>query len=289
MALLGPIGIEPRGSHLVAVCFSAMAGHCELLLRASQLTIARELGECAAEEAWRIEEKYTRHRQDSLLSKLHARPGVPVDVDEETALLLNYAQRCFRISDGMFDITSGILRRAWAFDGTDLRPEPETITALLPFVGFEKIFWQSPTIELPVGMELDLCGIGRRYAVDRVFELLAARSKSPFLVNFGGDMRASGPPPHGCWQISIPCMTLQIERGALATCGDPRISAAQQIPEAPLLNPKTGWPVPHAPRSITVAAGSCAEAGMLSALALLQGARAREFLNEQGVKYWVLD
>lgn len=281
MALLGPIGVEPRGSDLVAVCFDAMASHCELLLRASHLTVARELGECAAEEAWRIEGKYSRHREDSMLSWLHTRRGVPVEVDEETALLLNYAQRCYHISDGMFDITSGILRRAWSIDDSDRRPEPDAIAALLPFVGFEKISWQSPTIELPVGMELDLCGIGRQYAVDRAFELLAAKSKGPFLISFGGDMRASGPPPHGCWEIGIPCMTLNIERGALATCGDPRI--------APAINPKTGWPVPHAPRSITVAAGSCAEAGMLSMLARLQGARARQFLNEQGVKYWMLD
>ncbi|HEX3915134.1 MAG TPA: FAD:protein FMN transferase [Steroidobacteraceae bacterium] len=277
MALLGPIGVEPRGSDLVAVCFSALAGHCELLLRASHLTVARELGECAAAEAWRLEEKYSRDRQDSLLSKLHARRGVPVDVDEETASLLDYAQRCHRISDGMFDITSGILRRAWAFDGTDRRPEPEAIAALLPFVGLEKIFWRPPIIELPVGMELDFCGFGRQYAVDRAFELLARRTNGPFLINFGGALRASGPPPHGCWQIGIPCMTLNIERGALATR------------DAPLLNPKTGWPVPHAPRSITVAAGSCAEAGLLATLALHQGARARDFLNEQGVKYWMLD
>lgn len=282
MALLGPIGVEPRGSDLVAVCFNAMASPCELLLRAAHLTLARELGECAAEEAWRIEEKYSRHRQDSVLFKLHARRGAPMEVDEETALLLNYAQRCHHISDGMFDITSGILRRAWTFDGANRRPEPEAITALLPFVGFEKILWRAPTIELPVGMELDLAGIARQYAVDRAFELLTARSKGPFLINFGGDLRASGPPPHGCWQIDIACTTLHIERGALATSCDP-------VPDPPLLNPKTGWPVPHAPRSITVAAGSCAEAGMLSTLALLQGARAREFLNEQGVKYWMLD
>lgn len=286
MALLGPIGVEPRGGHLVAVCFSAMASHCELLLRASHLTIARELGECAAEEAWRIEEKYSRRRQDSFWSRLHARRGVPIDVDEETASLLNYAQRCHRISDGMFDITSGILRRAWGCDDTGCPPEPEAIAALMPFVGLEKIFWRSPTIELPVGMELDLCAIGRHYAVDRAFELLRERGKGPFLLNFGGDVRVSGPPPHGSWQISIPCTTLQIERGALATCGDP---AAQELCGAPLLNPKTGRPVPHAARSITVAAGSCTEAGMLSALALLQGARARQFLNEQGVKYWMLD
>ena len=70
MALLGPISVEPRGTDLLAVCFNAMASHCEVLMRASHLAAARELGECAAEEAWRVEEKYSRYRSDSVISYL---------------------------------------------------------------------------------------------------------------------------------------------------------------------------------------------------------------------------
>ena len=154
-------------------------------------------------EAWRIEEKYSRYRADSVISYLHAHRGVPVKVDEETASLLDFAQRCYRISDGMFDITSGILRQAWTFDGSDRLPEPDAIAALLPYIGFEKLKWQSPTIELPAGMELDLGGIGKEYAVDRAYELLSKKAPGPFLINFGGDLRASGPPPNGFWQVGI--------------------------------------------------------------------------------------
>jgi FAD:protein FMN transferase len=298
MALLGPIGIEPRGTELVAVCFNAMASHCEVLLRAADLSAARELGECVAKEAWRIEEKYSRYRSDSIISHLHAHRGIPVKVDEETASLLDFAQRCYRISDGMFDITSGILRRAWTFDGSDRLPEPDAITMLLPYIGFEKLKWQSPTIELPAGMELDLGGIGKEYAVDRAYELLRKQVAGPFLVNFGGDLRASGPPPNGFWQVGIEkpghqhdaSMILHLERGALATSGDSRRFVMRDgIRYGHVLNPKTGWPVQHAPRSVTVAASSCTEAGLLSTLAILHGARAREFLNEQAVKYWIVD
>jgi thiamine biosynthesis lipoprotein len=298
MALLGPIGVEPRGSDLVAVCFEAMASPCEVLLRASHLAAARELGECAAREAWRIEEKYSRYRSDSVISQLHARRGIPVTVDEETASLFDFAQRCYRISDGMFDITSGVLRRAWTFDGSDRLPEPDAIAALMPHIGFEKLKWRSPTIELPLGMELDLGGIGKEYAVDRAYELLSKRAPGPFLVNFGGDLRASGPPPNGFWQVGIEkpdreqsaSMVLRLERGALATSGDSkRFVQRDGRRYGHVLNPKTGWPVQNAPRSVTVAASSCTEAGMLSTLALLHGPRAREFLNEQGVKHWVLE
>jgi thiamine biosynthesis lipoprotein len=282
----------------VAVCFNAMASPCEVLLRASHLGMARELGECAAEEAWRIEEKFSRYRSDSVISNLHKHRGVPVEVDDETASLLDFAQRCHRISDGMFDITSGVLRRAWTFDGSDRLPQPEAIAALLPFIGFEKLMWLSPTLELPVGMELDFGGIGKEYAVDRVYESLSKKGAGPFLINFGGDLRASGRPPSGFWQIGIEkpgherdaCMMLRLEHGALATSGDSRRFVLRDgVRYGHVLNPKTGWPVPHAPRSVTVAASSCTEAGMLSTLAILHGAKAREFLNEQGVKHWVLD
>jgi FAD:protein FMN transferase len=298
MALLGPIAVEPRGTELVAVCFNAMASHCEVLLRASHLGAARELGECAAQEAWRIEEKYSRYRSDSVISQLHARRGIPVTVDEETASLFDFAQRCYRISDGMFDITSGVLRGAWTFDGSDRLPAPNAIAALMPYIGFEKLKWQSPIIELPLGMELDLGGIGKEYAVDRAYELLSKKAPGPFLVNFGGDLRASGPPPNGFWQVDIEKpdqeqnagMILRLERGALATSGDSkRFVQRDGRRYGHVLNPKTGWPVQNAPRSVTVAASSCTEAGLLATLALLHGARAREFLNEQGVRHWVLE
>ena len=282
----------------MAVCFEAMASPCEVLVRASQLKAARELGECAAQEAWRIEQKFSRYRADSVIAWIHAHRGEEVVLDEETSSLIDFAQRCYTISEGMFDITSGILRRAWTFDRSDRVPEPAAIEALLPLIGFDRLSWQSPRLKLPIGMELDLGGLGKEYAVDRAYDLLATRFKDPFLVNFGGDLRASGPLPHGPWQVGIERpdreheakLILDLERGALATSGDSRRFVSRDgIRYGHALNPRTGWPVQHAARSVTVAASSCTEAGLLATLALLQGARARQFLNEQGVKYWVLE
>jgi thiamine biosynthesis lipoprotein len=298
MALLGPINMEPRGSGVVAVCFTAMASPCEVLLHASQPKIALELGGCAAAEAWRIEQKFSRYRDDSVTARINAHRGGPIELDEETTSLMNFAERCYIISEGMFDITSGILRRAWTFDGSDRLPQAAAIAALLPFVGFDKLKWRSPCLELPIGMELDFGGIGKEYAVDRAYDLLAGSCAGPFLVNFGGDLRANAPPPRGRWQVGIEKperggdakMILELERGALATSGDSRRFVLRDgVRYGHVLNPRTGWPVAHAPRSVTVAASSCTEAGLLSTLAILQGPRAREFLNEQGVKYWVLE
>ena len=55
-----------------------------------------------------------------------------------------------------------------------------------------------------------------------------------------------------------------------------------------ILDPRTGWPVVDAPRSVTVLAASCVEAGTLSTLAYLRGPEAAAFLRDQGVLHWLL-
>jgi thiamine biosynthesis lipoprotein len=288
---------EARGGDLLAVGFTAMASPCELLLQSASDAAAMELGNLVAQEAWRIERKFSRYRDDSVTAWIHAHRNAEIRVDEETASLIDFASRCFDLSEGLFDITSGLLRHAWKFDGSDRVPQPAAVECLLPLVGFDKVRWQSPNLFLPAGMELDFGGIGKEYAVDCAYGLLAVRCSDPFLINFGGDLRANRPPPHGPWQVGIErpdtdrtaTMILELEYGALATSGDSRRYLLKDgVRYGHILDPRTGWPVSNSPRSVTVAASSCTEAGLLSTLALLQGARAGEYLEEQGVRYWIL-
>jgi FAD:protein FMN transferase len=296
-APVAALQVEVRGENLLAVRFTAMASPCEVLLSSTDRSAALEMGTLAACEAQRIEKKFSRYRDDSVTAWIHEIRGTRIEVDEETASLIDFANRCFELSDGLFDITSGVLRRAWKFDGSDRVPEPGAIRNLLPLVGFDKLEWRSPHLLLPSGMELDFGGIGKEYAVDRAYEQLAAAGSAPFLINFGGDLRANRPPPHGPWQVGIErpdtdreaTMILDLEHGALATSGDSRRYLLKDgVRYGHILDPRTGWPVPDAPRSVTVAASSCTEAGLLSTLALLNGAQARDFLEEQGVRFWLL-
>jgi thiamine biosynthesis lipoprotein len=289
--------VEARGEHILAVGFTAMASPCEVLLSSMSRHAALEIGTVAAQEAWRVEKKYSRYRDDSVTAWIHENRGTTIEVDEETASLIAFASQCFDLSEGLFDITSGVLRRAWKFDGSDRIPEAAAIERLLRVVGFDKLQWQSPRLLLPAEMELDFGGIGKEYAVDRAYQLLAARTRTPFLVNFGGDLRANRPPPHGPWQVGIErpdtdreaTLVLDLEHGALATSGDSRRYLLKDgIRYGHILNPLTGWPAPDSPRSITVAASSCTEAGLLSTVALLHGAEAQAYLEEQGVRYWLL-
>ena len=288
--------VEARGSDLLAVKFTAMAGPCEVLVPSMSRPAALAIGAVAAQEAWRIEKKFSRYRDDNVTAWIHRNRGTLIQVDEETAALMDFACQCFELSDGLFDITSGVLRRVWRFDGSDRIPDTAAVDELLPLIGFGKLEWNPPRLLLPEGMELDFGGIGKEYAVDRAYELLAARYSTPFLVNLGGDLRANRPPAHGPWQVGIerpdtekgPTLLLDLEHGALATSGDSRRYVLRDgIRYGHILHPGTGWPVLGAPRSVTVAASSCTEAGLLATMALLHGDRAQAFLDEQGVRHWV--
>jgi thiamine biosynthesis lipoprotein len=302
---IADLHVAPRAPGIQAACFSAMASPCEVLVQSSDPALVWRLGALAQAEALRIEHKFSRYRDDSVLAQIQRSAGAPIELDDETAQLLDFAALCHQLSGGRFDITSGVLRRAWTFDGSDRLPEPAAVEALLPLVGFERLTWRRPWLTLPDGMQLDFGGIGKEYAVDRVLALLAAQFDVPLLVNFGGDLCANRAPVGAPWQIGVEsiqaganssdgspaaALLLELSQGALATSGDARRFLLRDGRRyGHILDPRTGWPVPDAPRSVTVAAGSCTEAGMLATFSLLQGAQAREFLTEQGVMFWCLD
>jgi thiamine biosynthesis lipoprotein len=286
----------PRGVH--AIRFAALGCPCELLVQGAPAEEAFLLGETAANEAWRIERKFSRYRDDSVTAAIHKARGERITVDEETAALLNFARHCHELSDGLFDITSGVLRRVWTFDGSDRIPEVSAVERILPLVGFCKLRWECPCLELPAGMELDFGGIGKEYAVDRAFALVKALTGAPFLINFGGDLRASQPPYNGPWQVGIErpglegtaVMLLDLSAGALATSGDShRFLIRNGVRYGHVLDPRTGWPVSGGPRSVTVAAASCTEAGMWATLALLKGKDAASFLQAEGRTHWIIE
>ncbi len=285
---------RPGGVH--AASFLAMGCPCEILVASTDAQHAARCAQPGVEEAWRIERKFSRYRDDSVVAAIHAGGGKPVAIDAETERLLEYAAHCHQVSDGLFDITSGILRRAWNFDGSDRVPSAAQIEPLLAQVGFDRLQRSPGVLCLPEGMEIDFGGIAKEYAVDRALEAIEQCGQA-VLVNFGGDLRANRPPGAHPWQVGVediergpkPAMVLELSRGALATSGDThRFVLRQGVRYGHILDPRTGWPVSGAPHSVTVAAATCIEAGTLSTIALLQGAGSEAFLDEFGVKYWCL-
>ena len=280
--------------------FWAMASPCELLIDHEDRRLSKKLFQLAKEEALRIEQKFSRYRKDNIIFQINNAEGQQIAVDEETGNLLDFAEACYQMSDGRFDITSGILRQVWHFDGSDALPSPDAIKSLLPKMGWSKVRWKRPNLTLPAGMEIDFGGIGKEYAVDKTAEILCAYLSSGVLINYGGDLFALGPRRNGeHWNVGIDdpnatgeqiMMQIPFSKGGLATSGDARRYLLKDgVRYGHILDPTTGWPVLNTPRSVTVAAKTCMEAGMLATLAMLQGSGAKSFLQEQGVPFWMVN
>ena len=272
-----------------------MASPCVVLIDTHDERLGAEVGELVETEALRIEAKYSRYRP-SVVTEINETAGQAVEVDEETADLIGYSMVCYTLSEGLIDITSGALRRAWKFDGSGTVPTELQVREALRHVGWKRVIWNRPILRLQAGMEIDFGGIGKEYAVDRALALAEAHTRAPVLVNFGGDLRVSGPRRDGTpWYVAIEDVDrtgnaaglLELSRGALATSGDTyRYVVRDGVRYGHVLNPQTGWPITDAPRSVTVHAATCTEAGLLAKLALLRGAGAEEFLKAEKVRAW---
>lgn len=279
--------------------FVAMGTPCEIQLFAPTQTIAQAVAERVVADVRRLEARYSRYRDDSDLAAINrvAAAGGRIEVDEETASLLDYAQTCYRESEGLFDITSGLLRHAWPRNSTAL-PEAALIERLLERIGWDKLRWQSPCLAFPLaGMEIDFGGIVKEYAVDRAAALCAAAGIRHGFINLGGDLRVLGPRPGGMpWLIGVRhprinnaiLTTLSLTSGALAGSGDyERCVEIDGVRYGHILNPGTGHPV-QALASVTVCAPLCVVAGSVATIAMLKEKQGGAWLAESGLPcLWV--
>lgn len=280
--------------------FKAMGTPCEIQLFVQDEARARLLANMVIADVQRLEARYSRYRGDSLLSAINqaAAHRGGISVDEETASLLNYANTCYQQSDGLFDITSGILRRAWRFELGRL-PDQTQIRNLLKKVGWHKLRWKAPRLAFPTaGMELDFGGIVKEYAVDRAAALCRNAGARHGVINLGGDVKLIGPRPDGKpWRIGIShprhqgavLETLLLAEGAVASSGDyERCLIVDGVRYGHVLNPKTGWPARHL-AAVSVIGDFCVVAGSASTIAMLKEEQGPAWLQEMGLPHLWMD
>ncbi len=288
--------LQSHGDYFQAK-FSSMASPCEFLIETEDGKLARNLARLGVAEVKRIEHKFSRYAKGNLCDAINDARGKKVTIDNECHRLLTFAQTCYELSDGLFDLSSGVLRKAWRFDGSNRIPHQSQIDEVLPLVGWEHVHYDETSLQMKNNMEIDFGGIGKEYAVSRVASIFIAQAKNTStLINLGGDIQITTPRvEQRLWTVGLESPnqnqqsqgTLTLRSGALATSGDSkRFLLHKGKRYSHILNPKTGWPIVDAPASITVASTLCVQAGCLATLALLSGKNAESFLDEQKVKYW---
>jgi thiamine biosynthesis lipoprotein len=247
-----------------------------------------------------LEECMSDYLNDSELMRLCRRSGQrPVQVSDDLFHVLDSSRQLSQISDGAFDVTVGPLVQLWrAARKSGTLPTDAALAEARSRIGWQKMKLdpQARTVELTVpGMRLDLGGIAKGYACDEAIRVLREHGIGSALVEAGGDIVVSNPPPgRRGWAIDVTPQssaaqrTVTLRNQAISTSG-----AAAQFVEiggvrySHVVDPHTGLGLTnHYEATVTAPRGITSDA--LSTTATILGPRRTQRLVKRfGARAWV--
>lgn len=229
----------------------------------------------AFREIDRIENLLSAQRETSELARINQHAGRgPVRVSWETLAIIKRAVEYGKKFNGYFDISIGPISYLWGFgwEKKVVVPERRRIAALLPLVGYGKIIINERDTTIAFardGMQLDLGGIAKGYAVDRAALILRQQGIKNFLLNADGDIYAAGhKSDNQKWHVGIQhprskqalIASFELSDFAVATSGDyERFIEVDGKRYHHIFDPRTGYPAPFT-QSVSVLATTAEEA-----------------------------
>lgn len=233
-----------------------------------------------------FEAKYSRFQEGSLISKINAAAGLEeVVIDTDTEQLFALCDKMHFITGGVFDPSALPLVGLWDWKRplADV-PSDAAIAVALERVGWSKVRRKPGSIFLPQrGMGIDLGGMGKEFAVDRVAQHCAPEGIESAVIDFGSDVRTVGLPWDGRpgWHVGLDdprapgrcwCGLGIQANAAVATSGDYfRKFEKDGRRYGHILDVRTGRPVDNGCLAVSVVAPSCTLAGMLSTACFILG------------------
>ncbi len=275
----GPAGVLRR------LAFHAMGTNCEIQYVCEDTARAEAFERTAKDWVLAFEAKYSRYREDSLVSRVNAAAGRSwIEIDADMEQLLKLCDTLYFLTQGILDPTALPLLRIWNYKAENpVLPTDAEIAAALRLVGWQKVQRAPGKIFLPeVGMALDFGGFGKEYAVDIVAQFAVAHGILNVLVDFGHDLRALGQPPgRPGWHIGLEDPKHPgVSAGSVALSGTRGIASSGDYLRCftldgkrygHIVDPRTGRPVANRCLQATVISGTCLHAGVLSTTAFVLG------------------
>ena len=246
----------------------------------------------------------SRFRADSEIRAL--RGGRPARVSPLLAEAIAVALRAARLTEGDVDPTVGAALSAIGYDRDFERIEPigpSLALTVRTVPGWREVHLHGQSLTMPAGIQLDLGATAKAWAADRSAARIASRLGCGVLVSLGGDIAVAGPAPDGGWRIRVqdvtgspedppggPYALIAIRDGGLATSS----TAARRWQRGGdvlhhILDPRTGLPAEPVWRTVSVAAGTCADANAASTAAVIRGRRALGWLARLGLPSRLVD
>lgn len=226
----------------------------------------------AAAELERLEQIMSRFRPDSELSRLNA--SGTLGASTELAEVVELALAAREQTAGRFDPTvhDALVQAGYDRTFAELDPDGPAAPECQAACG-GSVTVANGRIKLAPGVKLDLGGIGKGYAAERVADLLGAAG--PCLVDAGGDIALRG---GVTWHVGVETaeglMTLAVERGGVATSGSDRrrwIRGGEERHH--LIDPSSGRCAQSDLLRVTVFADDAVEAEILAKSLFLAGSR----------------
>ncbi len=246
----------------------------------------------------------SRFRADSEICALEG--GRTAKISPLLAEAIAVALRAARLTDGDVDPTVGAAMSAVGYD-RDFEQVPAKGPSLALTVrtvpGWREVHLDGQSLTMPAGIRLDLGATAKAWAADRSAARIAAQTGSGVLVSLGGDIAVAGSPPDGGWRIRVqdvtgapeepvagPYALVAIRDGGLATSS----TAARRWQRGGdvlhhILDPRTGLPAEPVWRTVSVAAGTCADANAASTAAVIRGRRALGWLAQLALPARLVD
>jgi thiamine biosynthesis lipoprotein ApbE len=265
------------------------------------LPAARNLLEADCAE---VDVACSRFRADSEICAL--RGGPAQQVSSLLAEAIAVALRAAALTDGDVDPTVGAAMSAIGYDRDfeDIqRTGPASAITVADVPGWREVRLDGRMLTMPEGVSLDLGATAKAWAADRSAARIAHWLGCGVLVSLGGDIAVAGPAPEGGWRIRVqdvtgepgdppegPYAQIAIRDGGLATSST-RARRWQRGGDVlhHILDPRTGLPAEPVWRTVSVAAGTCADANAASTAAVIRGRRALGWLAGLGLPARLVD
>ena len=231
-------------------------------------------------------------------------------VSSDTAEVVAVSQHLSAVTGGLFDATAGPLIELWGF-GTqftaDQMPSAESIQLVLPKIGYQNLRLEGRQLcKSQPDLFLNLSATAKGFGVDRVAELLESKDLDRYLVEIGGELRASGlNRSDQYWRVGIQVprdnaigaynadsvqQIVALDHQALATSGDYRnYFMYEDVRYSHIIDPMSGWPVPQDLASVTIVHESALWAdGWATALLALGPDQALALADENQVAAYLI-
>jgi thiamine biosynthesis lipoprotein len=300
------MSVQPPGR----ASWQALGTSVDLLVGTHEATArARKIVEY---ELDRIDLACSRFRGDSELTRLNASAGRTVRVDPLLIEATELALRAAELTGGDVDPTVGEALelagydRDWrmlADDCSSSGAQGPLATALHAprMLVASRRSWQAveldrgrATIRIPTGVKLDLGATAKAWAADRAARAVQEATGCGALVSLGGDIATAGPAPAGGWLIHVTDdhrsgpevhgQTISITGGGLATSSTTvRRWRHEGETMHHIIDPSTGAPADSVWRTVSVAAGDCADANIAATAAIVRSRRAPQWLADIGL------